>query len=408
MTRRINDAGTIAFRELFERGPVAGAEDEQLLARFADRRDEVAFGVLVARHGSMVWATARAVVRHEQDAEDVFQATFLTLARRAGSVRSGSTLGPWLHRVAYRAAVVASKAARRRRHREFDAGLKLASSRAGSTVAVDPDLAATVRAEVERLPEVNRLPLILCDLEGLTYLEAADRLGWTEPALRNRLAQARSRLKTRLTRRGLAPTAGLLAAGPAVPARLLRATTALAIGHGTPSTTVLTILHILLRGMLMTPIWKSITAGLLIVAAVEAVGYATVPTDPPLATTPPPLAPQALAPAAPLTKPEPDDPANVQGRVIDPAGQPVAGATVRTIANFDHPGPATTVVTGPDGQFVLPSATKFRHAEPLSVFRGVMATAPGFGPGWTVDTRPPRRRDPPGSPRPDDRRAVGR
>ena len=387
MIRGNKDEG--ALRKLFELGPVAGAEDGQLLARFADRRDEVAFGVLVARHGSMVWATARAVVRHEQDAEDVFQATFLTLARRAGSVRSGLTLGPWLHRVAYRAAVVASKASRRRRLREADAaGLKLATCRAGSPL-IEPDLAATVRAEVERLPEVNRLPLILCDFEGLTYLEAADRLGWTEPALRNRLVQARSRLKDRLTRRGLAPTAGLLAIGPAVPTRLLRATTALALGHGAPSTTVLTILHVLLRGMLMTPIWKSINAGLLLVAALGVVGYATVPASPPRPAEPPPLAPPALAPASPLVDPNPDDPNNVRGRVIDPAGQPVAGAVVRTVVNFDHPDPASTVFTGPDGRFVLPTKTKFRHAEPMSATRGLMASAPGFGPGWTVDTLRP-------------------
>ena len=388
MGGRTSEPGMTALHALLERGLVAGAEDGQLLARFADLRDEVAFGVLVARHGSMVWATARAIVRHEQDAEDVFQATFLTLARRAGSVRSGSTLGPWLHRVAYRGAVVASKAARQRRQREADAGSQLATSRAGSP-GIEPDLAATVRAEVERLPEVNRLPVILCDLEGLTYREAADRLGWTEPALRNRLSQARGRLKARLARRGLAPTAGLLAAGPAAPARLVSATTALALGHGIPSPAVLTVLHALLRGLLMTPIWKSIHVGLGLVATLGAVGYATAPSDPKRPTEAPPLALRALAPAAAQANPGPTDPASVRGRVIDPAGQSVAGASVRTVVNFDHPDPATTVVTGPDGQFVLPSATKFRHAEPMSVFRGVMAIAPGFGPGWTRDTHRP-------------------
>ena len=83
--------------------------------------------------------------------------------------------------------------------------------------------------EVDRLPDRQRLPVVLCDLEGLTYEQAAARLRWTEPTLRHRLVKARQRLRERLTRRGV--TAGSLgvvlaasAAGAraAVPAALVR------------------------------------------------------------------------------------------------------------------------------------------------------------------------------------------
>ncbi len=372
------------LRALFERGTVAGCDDDQLLNRFAaDRRDEAAFAALVARHGPMVLATARAVLRHEQDAEDAFQATFLTLARKARSVRGGASLAAWLHRVAYRSAVEASQATRRRR--AVERALLPAAPTTGPSA--EPDLAAVVRAEVERLPAVNRLPVILCDLEGFSYLEAARQLGWTEPTLRNRLVQARSRLKTRLARRGYADLATPLAWG-STPARavvstaLTRTTLALALGRTTASTTVLSLAQLSAKGFLMHH-WKLITAALLAASTIGAVGSAR-------ATRPETAAPAVLA--APLDAdqaPPPGDTAVVRGRVIDPTGQPVAGAQVWTNGNFNHPGPRTKVATGPDGGFAFPAPARFRQAEPMSSFRCLIAAAPGFGPGWTVDTERP-------------------
>ncbi len=100
------------LRDLFHDGTAVGLGDGQLLARYTQSRDEAAFEALVARHGPMVLATCRAVLKHEHDVEDAFQATFLVLARKARSVRAGDALGGWLHRVAYRAAVQASDESR--------------------------------------------------------------------------------------------------------------------------------------------------------------------------------------------------------------------------------------------------------------------------------------------------------
>ena len=99
----------------------AGQTDGQLLRRFAASRDETAFATLIQRHGSLVYGVCRNVLRHEQDAEDAFQATFLVLARRAGAIREGLALGGWLYRVAYRVATKARLAADRRRRREAQA-----------------------------------------------------------------------------------------------------------------------------------------------------------------------------------------------------------------------------------------------------------------------------------------------
>src|SRR5439155_21199224 len=72
-------------------------EDAPLLARFANERDSAAFEMLLIRHGPMLRSACRRILRHEQDAEDAFQATFLALARSAGGIGRGSLAG-WLYR----------------------------------------------------------------------------------------------------------------------------------------------------------------------------------------------------------------------------------------------------------------------------------------------------------------------
>ncbi len=200
------------LRDLFGPGTATGMPDGQLLARFSSSNDAVAFEALVARHGPMVLATCRAVLKSEHDVEDAFQTTFLVLAKKAHSIRGGDVLGGWLHRVAYRAAVQVSVEAKKRRRQEAE--LSAMGSRGASVPdhETDIDVRAILHAEIDRLPERQRLPVVLCDLDGLTYNQAADRLHWTVPTLRCRLARARKRLKGRLTRRGFVVASDLEAA----------------------------------------------------------------------------------------------------------------------------------------------------------------------------------------------------
>src|SRR5438067_8958778 len=87
--------------------PTDGTDDAALLERFIAWRDEAAFELLVYRHGPLVRGVCRRVLRHEQDAEDAFQATFLALARKAEAVRRARSLPGWLYRVAFHAALKA-------------------------------------------------------------------------------------------------------------------------------------------------------------------------------------------------------------------------------------------------------------------------------------------------------------
>src|SRR6516162_6891022 len=102
---------------IFRGETVSGLSEWQLLERYLERRDEVAFEALVARHGPMVLAVCRRMLVDQSDVDDAFQATFLVLVRRARQLGPRDAIGPWLHGVAARVAMRArAEAARRRRH----------------------------------------------------------------------------------------------------------------------------------------------------------------------------------------------------------------------------------------------------------------------------------------------------
>ncbi|HEV3262212.1 MAG TPA: sigma-70 family RNA polymerase sigma factor [Gemmataceae bacterium] len=208
---------------------LAGATDGQLLARFASQRQEAAFAALLRRHGPMVLGVCRRVLRRDHDAEDVFQATFLLLARKAGSIRKRESVSSWLHGVAYRLAVKARvQGARRRAHERQAATMRTTRPRAQ---AAWQELQAMLDEATEELPEKYRTALVLCYLEGKTHKEAAHQLGCPLVTFRTWLARGRKLLRDRLVRRGLALSAGALASALAtstadagVPASLLNPT----------------------------------------------------------------------------------------------------------------------------------------------------------------------------------------
>src|SRR5262249_32837341 len=144
------------LRRMAATGSAAGGlPDVELVRRFADRRDEAAFEVLVWRHGPMVWAVCRRVLRHPQDAEDALQAAVLTLARFARSVgRRGSVAG-WLHRVAVNAALkLKSWRAPTVRSEVLDQQLS-PDLTVGAQLDGD-ELAGAVDEELDRLPQQYR------------------------------------------------------------------------------------------------------------------------------------------------------------------------------------------------------------------------------------------------------------
>jgi RNA polymerase sigma factor (sigma-70 family) len=284
------------LERLFRQGTAVGLSESELLERFAGGHDESAFEALIARHGPMVLGVCRQLLRDPNDVDDAFQATFLVLVRKAGTLRRRDLLGNWLYGVAYRVATRARVlAARRAAKAPFgqDAVDRLDTSEGGRAAigdensALDPAPRPWLHEEVSRLPEKYRVPVRLCYFEGLTHDEAAQRLGWPLGTVKGRLARARDLLRKRLNRRGVTLSATALAshlvlpdARAAVPASLEYATIktaqAVAVASGASITTVSAVslpVAALTDGVLQTMIMthaKSVVVTLLVVCAVTA------------------------------------------------------------------------------------------------------------------------------------------
>jgi len=181
--------------------------DAQLLERFLQERDEAAFELLMWRHGPMVFGVCRRVLHHQQDAEDAFQATFLTLARKAGSIGKRESLGGWLYMVAYRIALRARSRGTRRGHMEKPLDELPIDPRSSDPADVTAwrELRRLLDVELSQVPEKYRTAFILCHLEGKTCEEAAEHLGCPRGTIQSRVGRARERLRKRLTLRGWMP-----------------------------------------------------------------------------------------------------------------------------------------------------------------------------------------------------------
>jgi HlyD family secretion protein len=273
---------------LYSVGTLAGLGDGPLLERFATLRGEeaeLAFAALMARHGPMVLRVCRRVLRDEHDAHDAFQATWLVLARKAGSLRDRGSVGNWLFGVASRVSLDARASSSRRRLHEQ----RYAESQTDQAPADDRDahdLGAVLHEELGRLPERYRSPIVLCYLEGLSHEEAALRLGRPVGTVRSRLARGRDRLRSRLAARGVVASAGALTtalardASASLPTALVHSTIQAAarfaaIRAATAGAVISAQAVVLCEGVLHTMLWtqlKTIAAIVLVAGTLLATG----------------------------------------------------------------------------------------------------------------------------------------
>src|SRR5579859_5554446 len=202
------------IRQMAGRQISDGQSDAELLDQFLAGRDDSAFAILVRRHGPMVLGLCLRLLHHRQDAEDAFQATFLTLARKSHLIRHRSALSSWLYRVAFRVALRLKAKADRN---ATDVLTDVAVNVDPSADAVWRELRPVLDCEVNRLPAKYRAPIVLCYLEGKTYEEAAGELGCPKGTVAIRLLRGKLLLKNRLARRGLVLSAGFVAAQTVLP-----------------------------------------------------------------------------------------------------------------------------------------------------------------------------------------------
>jgi RNA polymerase sigma factor (sigma-70 family) len=175
--------------------------DAELLERFLRDRDEAAFELLMWRHTPVVMGVCRRVLRHRQDAEDAFQATFLILARKGHSIGRRESLTGWLYTVAYRVALRARAARRAGPERSLEVPPTDEAQSDPADHLAGQELRRLLDAELSRLPEKYRTAFILCHLEGKTCAEAAQQLGCPRGTIQSRTGRAREHLRARLARR---------------------------------------------------------------------------------------------------------------------------------------------------------------------------------------------------------------
>jgi RNA polymerase sigma factor (sigma-70 family) len=418
MAMEMRGAALRQINRLFADGTLAGLSDAHLLERFVGRRDTSSFEALVARHGPMVLSVCRGILRDPNDAEDAFQATFMILVKKAGTIRGRVVLGGWLYQVSHRVAVQANIATARRRAHEREAA-KMTTASASCSQAVRDDLLTALHEEIARLPEKYRLPILLCDLEGFPKAHAAGQLHWSERTLRRRLAEARDRLKYRLGRRGLAADSEMLGAlflresRTAVPVvwqqSAVRATLDLVNNTlivGSVSVSAGSLTREVLKVMLFQKL-KLVTAALLgagLMTWVAATAF-TSRRDEPQQPGPALIVRRGTPPAATQAVPEADalDAVGtfpVQGRVLDPDGKPVAGAEIYVHHySFDAMASATgntvpsyrsdrVAASDADGRFRFEldkRASDFPYRDwPAWHGAEIAAVAPGYGPAWVT------------------------
>jgi len=328
------------LRRAAARTAIGTPTDAELLERFVVAQEEAAFAMLVRRHGPMVLGVCLRVLHHRQDAEDAFQATFLTLVRKGHGIRERGALASWLYRVAFRAAL----------RLKTSGGKHSVEPLAEVAVTADPvadaawrELRPVLDLEVQRLPAKYRAPMVLCYLEGKTYEEAADALGCPKGTVAIRLLRGKLLLKTRLARRGLALSAGLVAAGAVVPGAqafvppaLSAATVAAALGLASgaaltvaASAGVAALVHGISRGYLVTKL--QMAAIVILGVAVAGSGAAAIYSLQPRAEQV--RAPQIIAEAKQQIA-SPQKPAQVEPAIVqhEPQAQSASKTTQAPVA----------------------------------------------------------------------------
>lgn len=339
-------------------GPNGDAEssDGQLLHLFVARRDQDAFAALVERHGPMVLGVCRRIMHDSHDAEDVFQAAFLILARKASSLDSHASLAPWLYTVAYRLALRARRSAAKRNARERQVEIMPAIAPATNADSAWRDLRPVIDEELSRLPEKYRAPLVLCYLEGRTYEETARQLGWPKGTVAIRLARGRDILRQRLTRRGITLGANLIGleltgdASAGISSALLQATveaaTSFAAG-GTAMTAAVALAQGALHGMVMQKLAWLTTVIVLLGSVGAALGVLSYQ-----AAAQPPKEEQAKRTQAPSQRPIAQEQPKQEAARVDQYGDPLPEGAVARLGTvrFRHGRFITALTYNTDGK----------------------------------------------------------
>jgi RNA polymerase sigma factor (sigma-70 family) len=252
---------------------MAELTDHELLVEFARTESERAFGMLVTRYVNLVYSAALRFTGNSHHAEEITQAVFIILARKAGKLSPRVVLSGWLYQAARLTAANLVKGESRRHHREQEAYMQ---STLNESDAAWQQIAPLLDEAMGGLGENDRNAVVLRFFENKTAAEVAGALKLTEAAAHKRVNRALEKLRKFFTRRGVSSTAAIFAGAisansvQAAPAALAKAVTAVAVVKGaTASISTLT----LIKGALKIMAWtKMKTVAVVGVAVILAAG----------------------------------------------------------------------------------------------------------------------------------------
>jgi RNA polymerase sigma factor (sigma-70 family) len=358
-------------------------EDRELLRQYV-AGSEAAFAEIARRHASLVHSAALRQVRGPAEAEDVTQAVFILLARKAPQLREDVILSAWLFKAVRWVAGTQRRAEARRRERERKAITMREETRPSSSVELQPDrwddIAPLLDEGINRLSERYRVPLLLRFFEGRSFEEVARRLGLSEACVRQRVTRALAKLREFLSSRRVEVTSAVLAGG-LVSGAVKAAPAGVIVSAAAAPTVLAGPAALLAHGVLgASTLLRAKVLAVLTSLLALASGVATVVTVqlqaaqpqrlPPTARALTALAPNTTAAPRPVKRlvlPRPTigrqiGQAPPAGTVIDLHGSPLAGANVmlvtprRPLTINDPQGfGGLRMITSGDGSFAFPA-----------------------------------------------------
>jgi len=252
-------------------------DDMELLRNYALRQSEQAFETLVSRYVNLVYSAAVRRVHDPHLAEDVTQVVFALLARKAGTLGSGTIIPSWLHRTAGFVAADVLRSQRRRAQRELEAHMR--SQLNEPETELWPQIAPFLDTAMDQLGEKDRHAIVLRFFQNKSLGEIGTMLGASEAGARMRVNRALEKLRQFFMKRGIASTTTIIAGAicansiQAAPAGLAKTATVAALTKGaTASTSTLP----LIKGALKIMAWAKVkTAIVVTIAAILIAGTTT-------------------------------------------------------------------------------------------------------------------------------------
>ncbi len=262
---------------------MSNLSDGELLAQFVRNNSETAFSTLVERHLALVHSVALRQTDNPQDAQDISQAVFMILARKAATLRSGTVLPGWLYQTALFTAANFQRAEWRRTRREQEAAMQLDPNEGAHDVAWR-ELSPHLESAMARLNPIDRDALVLRYFQNRSMTEVGAAFGWTQNTAQQRVGRALEKLRKLFAKRGcvvgVTALAGVISANAvqAAPAGLIGTVASGALSSGAAAGSSA---FTMAKGVSKIMVWMKIktaavaTIGLLMIGGISTATWAT-------------------------------------------------------------------------------------------------------------------------------------